>query len=50
MPNPQHESPAGKARLSSRLLFGTQNEVLIEHQGEDYRLRITSNGKLILTK
>ncbi|MDT4291026.1 hemin uptake protein HemP [Methylomonas sp. MO1] len=40
----------GRQRLNSRLLFGTQNEIVIEHQGDEYRLRITSNGKLILTK
>ncbi|WP_341703906.1 hemin uptake protein HemP [Ferrovibrio sp.] len=37
-------------RLSSRSLFGTGREVIIEHDGADYRLRVTSNGKLILTK
>jgi hemin uptake protein HemP len=42
--------PQGRPRLNSRLLFGTQNEIVIEHQGDEYRLRITSNGKLILTK
>jgi hemin uptake protein HemP len=25
-------------------------EAIIEHDGQDYRLRITANGKLILTK
>ncbi|AMK75218.1 MULTISPECIES: hemin uptake protein HemP [Methylomonas] len=44
------ELPQGRPRLSSQLLFGTQNEIVIEHQGDEYRLRITSNGKLILTK
>ncbi|MEI6332953.1 MAG: hemin uptake protein HemP [Methylococcaceae bacterium] len=40
----------GKPRFNCQQLFGTQNEIIIEHQGDDYRLRITSNGKLILTK
>ncbi|MFZ3042899.1 MAG: hemin uptake protein HemP [Thiobacillus sp.] len=31
-------------------LFQGRQEVLIAHQGETYRLRITRNGKLILTK
>jgi len=31
-------------------LFGSGNEIIIEHNSEEYRLRITSNGKLILTK
>jgi hemin uptake protein HemP len=44
------ELSQGRPRLNSRLLFGTQNEIVIEHQGDEYRLRITSNGKLILTK
>ncbi len=37
-------------RLSSRQLFETSREIIIEHEGADYRLRVTSNGKLILTK
>ena len=44
------EQNAGRRRISSQQLFATQNEVVIEHKGEDYRLRITSNDKLILTK
>lgn len=31
-------------------LLGGRNEVWIEHGFERYRLRLTSNGKLILTK
>ena len=31
------------------LMQGTK-EVIIEHRGEEYRLRVTSNSKLILTK
>ncbi|MDD2802256.1 MAG: hemin uptake protein HemP [Methylobacter sp.] len=49
-PQSERELAADKLRFNSRLLFGTQNEIVIEHQGDDYRLRITSNGKLILTK
>ena len=45
-----HEIANRKPRFSCQQLFGMQNEIIIEHQGEDYRLRITSNGKLILTK
>lgn len=41
---------ASRNRISSQQLFASQNEVVIEHNNEDYRLRITSNGKLILTK
>jgi hemin uptake protein HemP len=31
-------------------LVGAGREVVIVHKGERYRLRITANGKLILTK
>jgi hemin uptake protein HemP len=33
----------------SDLLEGDR-EAILEHCGQDYRLRITANGKLILTK
>ncbi len=36
--------------VASELLFQGARELLIEHQGETYRLRITRNEKLILTK
>ncbi len=44
---------AGKtapARFDSRALLQASREIIIEHDGTDYRLRLTSNGKLILTK
>jgi len=49
------ESRAGnvasaRRRVSSKDLFGSLRELVIEHVGEEYRLRITSQGKLILTK
>ncbi len=31
-------------------LFGSSSEILIQHNDKQYRLRITRNGKLILTK
>ena len=31
-------------------LFNDASEIMIEHQGEQYRLRITRQGKLLLTK
>ena len=34
---------------SARLMQGTR-ELLIAHAGEEYRLRLTRNDKLILTK
>lgn len=43
-------SLAGPLRLDSRNLFRSGREIIIEHDGADYRLRLTANGKLILTK
>ncbi|MGD9538201.1 MAG: hemin uptake protein HemP [Alphaproteobacteria bacterium] len=42
--------PKAPRLLASAALFGGVNEVVIEHQGDLYRLRRTSKGKLILTK
>ena len=43
-------APQGPVRvLVSEILAGGR-EAILEHDGQDYRLRITSNGKLILTK
>lgn len=36
--------------LYSDALFSQGDEVFIQHQGAEYRLRRTRNGKLILTK
>jgi hemin uptake protein HemP len=36
--------------VSSRDLFGGQKLVIIRHEQDDYRLQMTSAGKLILTK
>lgn len=36
--------------VSSAELLAGQRELLIEHAGQIYRLRITATGKLILTK
>ena len=53
---PVHPPPAAKAlsdRIteveSSRLMAGS-NEIHIRHDGQIYRLRVTKNGKPILTK
>jgi len=37
-------------RWTSRALLDGEREVLIDHEGSTYRLRLTSLGKLILTK
>ena len=49
-PNPERPRPAGKPRLQAAALLAGSREVIIEHAGEEYRLRLTKNGKLILTK
>ncbi len=36
--------------IESRVLFSGGREVLIRHEGQLYRLRLTRHGKLILTK
>ena len=44
-------SPAAAPRtVDSQALLGPRGEVWIAHQGQLYRLRVTSQGKLILTK
>ena len=37
-------------RIDSRELFAAEREIIIAHGGENYRLRLTSQHKLILTK
>lgn len=39
-----------RRRMSSAELFGPAREIVIEHGSNEYRLRVTSNDKLILTK
>jgi hemin uptake protein HemP len=53
------QRPASSAKLppndktgmwvTSQALLGTANELIIQHDGREYRLRLTQNGKLILT-
>lgn len=45
-PYPQYGSTP---RVSSAALLQGQRVIVIEHGGREYRLRLTSNGKLILT-
>lgn len=45
--------PAGRGRLRRVKvgeLMGGAREIVLEFEQQDYRLRITSKGKLILTK
>jgi hemin uptake protein HemP len=44
------DETAGPRRLPLDAILGGQREVIIEHRGEDYRLRLTSKDKLLLTK
>ena len=37
-------------RIALRDLLGGGREAVLVHDGSEYRLRLTSNGKLILTK
>lgn len=37
-------------RMHSKDLLRTAQEIVIEHAGDEYRLRLTRLGKLILTK
>lgn len=39
-----------KTRLRSEDLFRNGCELIIEHRGEEYRLKLTRNDKLILNK
>jgi len=43
-------SNSKKLRIESNHLFQGNTEIVIVHQNEEYNLRITRNGKLILTK
>lgn len=51
-PPPRSTPPreAAPRRLRSTELFAGRREVRIEHQGVEYRLRLTRFEKLILTK
>lgn len=42
-------APGNRTYLTTELFKGS-NEVRIHHRGDEYRLRITKQGKLILTK
>ena len=48
-PDQPAPAPSGPRRVQSEDLLKGGVELLIEHQGREYRLRVTQNGKLILT-
>lgn len=44
------ESVPAVRRISSQSLLDGERELVIQHQGSEYHLRLTRNDKLILTK
>ena len=42
--------PSSGRQIDSATLLGPHGEVFIRHHGQIYRLRVTAQGKLILTK
>jgi hemin uptake protein HemP len=46
---PTPAPPSPPRRIASSELFGGAREIVIEHGGRLYRMRITQNDKLILT-
>lgn len=52
-PEPADELPESQLPrpvVQAKQLFGDSREIVIEHDGERYKLRITRRGKLILQK
>ncbi|MGE7138242.1 hemin uptake protein HemP [Luteibacter sp. NPDC031894] len=47
---PLRAVPAATRRIESKNLLDGSRELVIEHQGSEYHLRLTRNDKLILTK
>jgi hemin uptake protein HemP len=47
---PATSTGSRKPRIESQRLFQGTSEIVIVHHEEEYSLRITRNGKLILTK
>jgi len=47
--NQRPELPFEGERVMSTELLGERGELIIEHDGREYRLRLTQNRKLILT-
>ncbi len=45
----ERQAESSPARVSSDALLGSKGELVILHGGREYRLRVTHNGKLILT-
>jgi len=45
-----HHSTSQRPRVRVTDILAGQREAILEHNGQDYLLRITANGRLILTK
>lgn len=48
-PQSRLRTQARSPRIPSETLLGARGELVILHNGHEYRLRLTQNGKLILT-
>jgi hemin uptake protein HemP len=48
-PSPGAPATPPPSKVKSETLLGRARELVIMHNGRDYRLRVTQNGKLILT-
>ena len=48
-PAPVPQQASVPTKVPSQTLLGHRKELVITHNGREYRLRVTQNGKLILT-
>ncbi len=46
---PSTQTSPTPPKIPSDVLLGARRELVITHNGREYRLRVTQNGKLILT-
>ena len=49
-PAPDERPVEPRRTGTSEQLLGGAREIAIRHEGQEYRLQVTRNGKLILTK
>jgi len=49
MQRPASAATDNVKRVARESLLGAKRELVIVHAGREYRLRVTQNGKLILT-
>jgi hemin uptake protein HemP len=49
-PAPAREKGGAVPRIDASTLLASSREIILVHNQQEYRLRITSNDKLILTK